>query len=325
MPAVLTPASLEQAGGQWRLSLDDNAWWSGDRVRLTAPAGIPLDLNGDGYADNPTGHRMYGPEPVAGPTTLHREFDMGPMYRGNNEKFYEDSETTGLTTEAVVYLRRDQLDRATFYSSEFGAINGSTAGLLPLAPVVFGELTVTADWSEDDGWRQVCNMQAFAIDTDPSNLDTAAIGEEFGSYVRGMVRGAGSFTGQMSNKYCETTTNTARLAKLALLTRKGAIAKARFQLSPGDDRRGLDPNRHCDIPPEPPLYYEVDILLGQTSVRLDVLELTTIEAQFVITGEPRLIMDYDDLDLPGPPPGEIQLESGGFLMLESGGFIKLEA
>lgn len=287
--AELQSADFEEAGGMWRLPLDDTGWWSGDRVLLEAPGGLPFDLNGDGYADCPMGHRMYGPIDVAGPCTLHRVDDAAPMYRLDSEQFYDSEATTGLTTSAELYVRRDQLDRVSFYASAFEAVNGGTTGLVPMKPVAFGAMIMTAAWDDTDGWKQVCNLQGFAIDIDPSNLDTAAIGEEFGSYVRGIVRGAGSISGQMSNKYVEHTTNTARLAKLALLTRKGAQALARFQLSPGDIE---------DCAPDPPLFFESTIMLGRTTVQLSFDAAVTLQSEFVMTTEPKLIMDYGDPVLP---------------------------
>lgn len=283
-PAVLTADDLLQAGGVVRLNLEGEEWWSGDRVHLTAPAGLPFDLNGDGYADCPDGHRFYGPEPVAGPATLHRTDDEGPFYRQDDQPFYDSPATTGLTTELTAYLRRDDLDRATFYRTEVNAVNGDTAGQIPLLPVGFETLTVTPAWDSTDGWKQVSNLQGFVIDIDPSNLDTAAIGEEFGSYVRGLVRGAGSFNGQMSNLYLEGVTNTARIARLVLLTRRGSKAQARFELSPGDTE-GV-------CAPEPPLFYEAEILFGRTTVTLALEGAIALQAEFVMTTEPRLVMDY---------------------------------
>jgi hypothetical protein len=282
-PEVLPDAAVTQAGGVTRIDLEDRGWWSGDRVTLTAPGGLPFDLNGDGYADCPDGHRFYGPNPVAGPATLHRASDTAPFYRDDADPFYEDAASVGLTTTTTLYVHRDPLDRATFYSDEYSAVSGRGGALQSLIPVGFGEMTMAAAWTEQDGWRQVCNLQGFVVDIDPSNLDVAAIGEEFGSAVRGLVRGAGSFAGQMSNQYQQGVMSTARLAKLALLTRKGAKAQGRFQLGPGN----------ADIcAPEPPLYYEAEILMGKTTVSVAVADATTIQAEFVMTSEPRLVSDY---------------------------------
>jgi hypothetical protein len=474
-PAVLQGGDFEEAAGQWRLSLDDAGWWSGDRVTIHNPRGLPIDFNGDGFADCPDGHRFYGPPGFAGgPATRHRTSDSSQMYRtpdrlapgtvvvtrndivqvdgqwgfylddtqwrtgdpvrltapsglpiggsgsttlpdayrfygpllpteieaahrlnnaapmyrlnvdtfftsaipgtvltvlecfvrldanghatfydtrehahaggtdgllplqpvffgpltiepiwelpDNSKSFYDDVTTVGYRDTATVYIRRDQMDRVSFYTSAFAAVNGGISGLLPMNHVGFGDMTVMPAWDDTDGWKQVCNIQQFAIDIDPSNLDTAAIGEEFGSYVRGMVRGAGSINGQMSNKYVEGTTNTARLAKLALLTRKGSMARARFQLSPGD-------TDNCA--PDPPLFYEADILLGQTTVQLNVTEVITVQSQFVMTTEPKLVMDFGDPVLPPvPEPASfrIKTESGdGLVVTRTGGAILLDA
>lgn len=284
-PETISDATLTTAGGTTRLDTEERGWWSGDRVTLTARGGLPFDLNNDGYADCPDGHRMYGPDEVPGPASWHRTGDVGPMYREDTEAFYEDSTSVGWTRTTTLYVHRDQLDRVTFYTNEFNAISGNGVGIQPLIPVGFGSMTMTAAWTETDGWKQVCNLQGFVIDIDPSNLDVAAIGEDFGSAVRGLVRGAGSFSGQMSNKYHPGVTNTARLAKLALLTRKGAVAKAHFQIGPGNDNL-------CS--PEPPLYYEADILMGKTTVSVAVAEATTLNAEFIMTSEPRMVIDFID-------------------------------
>jgi hypothetical protein len=264
-PAVEVEAA-SIAGGVAVLDLDASGYWSGDRVRLESPVGLPIDIDGDGIPETLYGLRMYTARPA--------------FYSPGTTTFFYPRGKVETTLEA--YVAVDGLDRARFYRNELDAINGRDRDAYEIFPNAFGgPVTVTPLW-DDAAWRAVCNLTQWSLETTPDNLDTAAIGEDFGSYVRGIVRGAGAFVGWVSQHRGEGI-EAMQLARLALLGRRGSIARGRFLLG-RENAEGF-----CEG--SPPLYYEGDLLIGRTTVSIELSAATSISGDFVITGPLELSME----------------------------------
>jgi hypothetical protein len=75
--------------------------------------------------------------------------------------------------------------------------------------------------------------------------------------------------------------------KLLLMTEKGCKASARFWLMDRGDNCDID----CDLI-NGVLYYEADILITQTAVNLRPTEIVAGTAQFVTTGEIKLLEGF---------------------------------
>lgn len=129
------------------------SYWQGDRIILAADGGLPIDLNGDGYADCPDGHGFYrGSIWMLGPSKAWYSgslTDGAPFYNqpiselttqsANNlitqssdnlvgrtgladlEDFYNTAATTGLTEQTDGYMSRDLLDRIRLWTTEAAA------------------------------------------------------------------------------------------------------------------------------------------------------------------------------------------------------------
>ena len=100
------------------ISLSNQAYWAGDRVIIAGADGVPVDVNGDGYADCPDGHGFYaGSKWVLGPS---RDSLGAGAYAsgGDSGAFYNTASTTGLATQVDGYLSRDVLDRIRLWSAE---------------------------------------------------------------------------------------------------------------------------------------------------------------------------------------------------------------
>jgi hypothetical protein len=62
-----------------------DAYWTGDKLQFSSANGIPVDLNGDGYADCPEGHGIYrGSIYQLGPA---RDFYKGPETNENGPHY----------------------------------------------------------------------------------------------------------------------------------------------------------------------------------------------------------------------------------------------
>jgi hypothetical protein len=138
---VITDARFDSA----KLWLTEPGYWPGDRVLLSCPRGLPVDVAGNGYADCPDGHRHWGGQGVTGPATTHRTTDAGPYWAVSNASAYWDSSAaTGLTTQLSCYVGRDTLGRLSFYDTEINAVNGGATGKYLLTGVAFGALVISA-------------------------------------------------------------------------------------------------------------------------------------------------------------------------------------
>ena len=129
------------------------SYWQGDRIILAADGGLPIDLNGDGYADCPDGHGIYrGSIWMLGPSKAWytgAQTDDAPFYNepssqlttqstnnlitqssnnlvgrtglGDLQDFYNTAATTGLTEQTDGYMSRDLLDRIRLWTTEAAA------------------------------------------------------------------------------------------------------------------------------------------------------------------------------------------------------------
>ena len=118
-------------------------------------------------------------------------------------------------------------------------------------------------------------------------MDTTAVSEKWGEAVKSLVSGGGS-TEFFVDRTChdDDHDNGLMLMKLLLLTTKGCKASAQFWMLDRGDKCGQD---GCTGLINGDLYYEADILVTQTAVNLRPTELVVGTAQFVTTGEIKLM------------------------------------
>ena len=58
-PIALSWQRLNIGSTPYTITFANRSFWAGDRIILAADEGLPIDLNGDGYADCPDGHGIY--------------------------------------------------------------------------------------------------------------------------------------------------------------------------------------------------------------------------------------------------------------------------
>lgn len=143
-PVLLSDDVIDAPGSVVRLRLEEPGFLNGDHVLVTAPLGVPFDVLGTGYANCPDGHSFWGDAASSGPATRHRVAADPPFWGAdNNATFWEHPGTVGFSQQATVYIHRDALDRATFYSLEVSAVNGGELSRLPLRMVGFDRLILS--------------------------------------------------------------------------------------------------------------------------------------------------------------------------------------
>jgi hypothetical protein len=144
-PAILAGSRLVD-GTPVTIDLSEPAVWSGDRIAVVCPRGVPVIPSGGTYAPCPDGHSFYNDGTYdTGPAVLARTVG-GAMYDtgmgGDERAFYETNLST--TTSGYYYANRDDLDSVTLYTDEIDAINGTGASGLTLANVDCGTFAVLA-------------------------------------------------------------------------------------------------------------------------------------------------------------------------------------
>jgi hypothetical protein len=141
-------------------------------------------------------------------------------------------------------------------------------------------LTDTAADVAQRGWLKQCDLTSWVFEMDASTLDEGAISEAFGESAKGIVRGAGSFDGEIDHSYVSGEQSGLGMLRLMMLTQQGSKAQARFQLVE---------QRSANLPlVSERVFYETDILLGKTTVNASATDVITMSAQFIATGRIRL-------------------------------------
>jgi hypothetical protein len=324
-PTALADQRL-QRGTSPSLDLTDLAFQSGDEVLLVSLRGVPLGIGTSGFAPCPDGHAFYpgGTAPV-GPALAARI--AGGGFYGSNPSlpFYESAATVGFQQTATAYIHRDEMDDVRFYSTELDAINGGSQGLIPLRNVSPGPMLIlpassrsgyvaaalallqaiedlgipdgeqpaanlapvpqvlsdTAADAEERGWLMQCDLTGWVFNMNANTLNLEAIGQSFGDYAKGVAKGAGSFNGEMDHSRITGKQSGLGILRLMMLTQQGSKARARFQLV---DQRTSNVATHV----KERIFYETDILLGETAVNTSATDVILISAQFVATGQIRL-------------------------------------
>ena len=320
-PRALTASALNTATAT--LSIGDPKYWTGDRIIIAAAGGLPIDLNGDGYADNPEGHGIYfGSVYDLGPARIHVTAPNDNYYQASDSvAFYNTAATTGLTTQINAYINMDDLDRAKLYNSAVAAYNADSGELVELKSVDFNNLVVArynaassystaidsaansiapltlpsssqelqdvitvpsgmisvANDPDSRGWLVQCDLQEWAFSIDAANLDMTAIGETFGENAKSLVRGAGSLTFLVDQRYVDGEQTSMTLLRLVMLTEKQAKSSAKFHIY--KDRTPTSPQVGTTA------YYGCDVLLTNTRINVRADDIITGTADFVATGE----------------------------------------
>ena len=158
---ALTSARINTGSAPYTISLNNQAYWAGDRVIIAAADGVPFDVNGDGYADAPDAHGFYtGSIWALGPsrdTLGSNAYQTG----GDAGDFYNTSITTGLATQIDGYISRDTLDRIRLWtSSNAGHSESGTEEVLSnVKPGNF----IIAYYSSDSNYTTALNSAATTL------------------------------------------------------------------------------------------------------------------------------------------------------------------
>jgi hypothetical protein len=139
-PVVVSPDAVRLHVNAFDLSED--GYWTGDKVWIWGPKGLPFDFDGDGRPDVIGGFGMffgsklglYGPRAARLTSGASKWF--GP------EAPFQSPPRDNLTDRLELYIFRDSLDRISFYLDLEDALEGGAQGRLVPFPVDFGLILI---------------------------------------------------------------------------------------------------------------------------------------------------------------------------------------
>ena len=138
-------------------------------------------------------------------------------------------------------------------------------------------------------WEVVCGVREWSLNMDAPSVDTTGVSEKFGEAVKSVVNGGGSLEFFIDREcHPEGKTNGIPILELLMMTNKGSKASAEFWIMTGSD---CDTPANCSGRIDGSLFYEADVLVTQTSINLRPTEMVVGVANFVTTGEIRLLQE----------------------------------
>lgn len=136
------------------------------------------------------------------------------------------------------------------------------------------EITEAASDPERRGWSALVACKEWTLQTDPTILDTTAIGEDFGDSVKDVVKGSGSFNGYIPTSQKQPGKMDAKdFVRLMLMTETGSKASVRLRIQ--DEERAGNCKEEC-------VWIECDILLGPGEISTSFDTTVNYSSQFVV-------------------------------------------
>lgn len=271
-------------------------FWTGDKIEIDC---LPVDdgdppANTDGYAS------YFGSKWYLGGNRTQITANDDAFYKttaedypdgqfGDDADFYvkpgdiDDGDEIPACIPGEWWIHIDQLGNISFYDSRCGALAGCLNNRVDLENI--GEdFTIKPVEKE---YQILCEIREWRLELEGPSVDTTSVSEKWGNAVKSLVTGGGSTEFFIDRKcFDDEHDNGLMLMKLLLLTAKGCKASAQFWMIDRGDTCGSDP---CTGLIDGDLYYEADILITQNAINLRPAELVVGTAQFVTTGEIKLL------------------------------------
>lgn len=324
-PVVVTSAALQANANA--VTLENQRFWSGDRVLLVASRGLPLGgTSPDGYGLYTDGVwtniKVPGSEGSA----------QDPFYVDNvlDIDFYTTAASAGLETSKEVFLHRDALDRVSFYRTARQAVNGRVSDRIPIENLDFGAMIVAPDGpapyreelialSDDlndyqggeqllvdalnpdvlaqpavsQGMKLQAWLQDWSLQLNGNEVDATALGQKFGESVKALITGGGTLNCLVERSYKDGEQDSTALMRLLFYLEKGCRSRARFYLAKDRDLGEIDQPGDPGYKYAGSIYYEAEIMITTSAVNTRADDLIALTCDFVTTGEIALRMGTD--------------------------------
>ena len=142
-------------------------------------------------------------------------------------------------------------------------------------------------------WQLICEVANWSLELSAPSVDTTSLSEKFGEAVKSLVTGGGSAEFLIDREsYADDHDSGTTLMKLLLMTERGCKASARFYLV---NRGGGVQGSGNQIPGD--LYYSSELLVTNSAVNVRPADIIAGTANFVTTGEIKLLEATDTVIL----------------------------
>lgn len=142
-------------------------------------------------------------------------------------------------------------------------------------------------------WQLICDVANWSLELSAPSVDTTSLSEKFGEAVKSLVTGGGSAEFLIDRKsHTDEQDSGTTMMKLLLMTEKGCKASARFYLV---NRGGGVQGSSGQLPGD--LYYSSELLVTNSAVNVRPTEIIAGTANFVTTGEIKLLEATDTVIL----------------------------
>jgi len=119
LPMVLSPEAVDTSAS--KLFIANQQYITGDHVMVAVSGGLPIDVDGDGYADNPDGHGVYPGSKYQISPILERLISSSSIFFDTDDQRFYD--TRRITETYNAYININDTGRASLYKSELAAYN----------------------------------------------------------------------------------------------------------------------------------------------------------------------------------------------------------
>lgn len=152
------------------------------------------------------------------------------------------------------------------------------------------DVTPRGQVSPDALWQIVCELREWSLELDAPSVDVQGVGEKFGNSIKSIVTGGGSMEYFIDRKCLDDRqTDALQIMQLLLMTENGCQVSARFWVMD----RGDQPCDYRCGPLPGQIYYETDLLITRNAVNLRPSDLVAGTANFITTGEVKLLIGPD--------------------------------
>lgn len=311
--------------------LSQQGFWTGDKVWVWGPKGLPFDLNGDGLPDIQGGFGMFFGSRLGLYGARSARLQSGASKWFGPENPFQASPGTEVINGLELYIFRDSLDRICFYNTLPEALDGDPDERLEVFPVDFnalliapagssgytqrlepayadlaayrftkGEYEVCADQitselipeptgdDDDRPWRFLAEMDEWSLELDSREIDTTAIGQQFGESTRALVTGSGSINFFVNRVEDHRRYDSTFIARLLILLQQGCKAEAVFHVARQEAPYPIRDNQKNVSRGN--LSYKAELLLSQNAINTRADDIIRATARFVTIGRVKLVL-----------------------------------
>jgi len=206
------------------------------------------------------------------------------------------------------FVHIDDLGGARLYTTFANAVTGGTTNAIALNSSYSGSIEVNIE-IQNANYRILGQTTSYELNTNREAVDITVLGDKMRHQVSSLVSGSGridSFWDYRDTVGGGDYESSQYLYQLLLRAQIGSNFDAHFYVKPEGYSPSGDAGTSDDV-----IYYQVSGILTGTALAFDVANTVKVSANFVTTGEIKLVVLT-------APEYAVLMESGDDLLLEGG-------